>query len=92
MKRFLRLPGYYEIGIDGRSDVAFDGRRFLARAGSGAHYRHFLSKLVHKMHDPRARMSFARTPKNGRRGADQKSSTRALSLGRGDAPGGPVRS
>jgi hypothetical protein len=83
VRRFLRLPAYYEIGIDGRSNVAFDGRRFLARSGTGARYRHFVDKLVRKMHDPRERMSFARARKSGKGQRRQKSSTRALSLGVG---------
>lgn len=81
VRRFLRLPGYYEIGIDGRSNVAFDGRRFLARSGAGARYRRFVDKLVRRMHDPRARMSFARAQKNAKRHAHRKSGTGALSLG-----------
>lgn len=80
VKRFLRLPGYYEIGIDGRANVAFDGRRFLARSGTGTHYRHFVDKLVRKMHDPRARMSFARARKHGKHRTHKNSNARALSL------------
>lgn len=90
VKRFLRLPGYYEIGIDGRSNVAFDGRRFLARSGTGVRYRHFAAKLVRKMHDPRARMSFARAQKHGKRHGHRKSSAQALSLGAGRADDSPL--
>jgi hypothetical protein len=59
VRRFLELPGTYVIGLDGRTDVAFDGRRFLGSAGTGHHYERFVGKLVRQMGNPRAHRSFA---------------------------------
>ncbi len=54
--RFLRLPGFYAIGLDGRTAVDFDGRRFLAAAGGG--YDRFVGRLVRKMAKPKVHRSF----------------------------------
>lgn len=58
-KRFLRLPGGYAIGLDGRTDVAFDGRRFLGAAGTGRHFDKFVGRLVRKMGRTGTHRSFA---------------------------------
>jgi len=68
----IGLPGSYVIGLDGRTDVAFDGRRFLASAGTGRREERFVAKLVKQMRSPRARRSFAAPgdqPRHARHGA-----------------------
>lgn len=68
VRRFLGLPGSYVIGLDGRTDVAFDGRRFLAAAGAGRHEERFVAKLVRQMRSPRARRLFAAPSDHPRHG------------------------
>jgi hypothetical protein len=58
-KRFLELPGGYKIGLDGRTNVAFDGRRFLAASGTGRHFDRFVAQLVRKMGKQGTHRSFA---------------------------------
>ncbi len=57
-KRFLDLPSSYVIGLDGTGNAPFDGRRFLAAAGTGKRYSRFVSGLVRKMGSPGAHRSF----------------------------------
>jgi hypothetical protein len=58
-RSFLRLGSSYVPGLDGRTDVAFDGRLFLTRAAHNDGYDALVSKLVGQMsghsHQPFAR-------------------------------------
>jgi hypothetical protein len=58
-KRFLTLPRSYVVGRDGRSNAAFDGRRFLAAAGTGRRYDRFVTRLAARVANPKAHRSFA---------------------------------
>jgi hypothetical protein len=82
VRRFLGLPGSYVIGLDGRTDVAFDGRRFLAVAGAGHRDERFVTKLVKQMRNPRARRSFAapsdQRPHHPHKAAAHQGAARAL--------------
>lgn len=68
-KRFLSLPRSYVVGRDGRSNAAFDGRRFLAAAGTGRRYDRFVARLVARIANPKARRSFAHLDQRRRHGA-----------------------
>lgn len=57
-KRFLSLPRSYVIGLDGRGNVEFDGRRFLGAAPPRS-YDAFVGRLVGKIDRRRAKRSFA---------------------------------
>jgi hypothetical protein len=57
VRAFLGLPSFYEIGLDARTDVAFDGRRFLRAARPGG-YDALVGRLVQRMTSPGARRSF----------------------------------
>ncbi|MFN8215788.1 MAG: hypothetical protein U0R71_04245 [Solirubrobacterales bacterium] len=57
-KRFLDLPSSYVLGLDGTGNAPFDGRRFLAAAGTGSRYGRFVSRLVGRMERRGAHRSF----------------------------------
>jgi hypothetical protein len=63
-RRFFDLPGTYVPGRDGRSDFAFDGRRFLRAARPGG-YDAFVGRIVRRMATPRAHRSFAHRSGHG---------------------------
>jgi len=72
-KRFLVLAPSYVIGLDGSGNAPFDGRRFLAAAGTGGHYGSFVAKLVRQIDSPRARRSFRHKNGGGAKGSAQAS-------------------
>ncbi|MDQ2630399.1 MAG: hypothetical protein M3Y75_05420, partial [Actinomycetota bacterium] len=77
-RRFLRLGPGYLLGLDGRTNVGFDGRRFLREAGAVG-YDTFVTRLLRRMNRPGVRRSF-RPPRGPRRAV---STGRALLLGNG---------
>lgn len=72
-KRFLALSPSYVIGLDGRTSVGFDGRRFLAAAGTGRGYDRLVGRLVAQMRSPKAQHSFAPGRRPGAAGASAAS-------------------
>lgn len=64
VRQFLRLPGYYEVGLDGRTNVAFDGRRFL-RAARHVGYDGLVARLVQAMDERGEHRSFRHVRSRG---------------------------
>ncbi|MGE0066930.1 MAG: hypothetical protein AB7T48_06205 [Solirubrobacterales bacterium] len=58
-KRFLRLPDRYVIGLGGRGNAQFDGRRYLAAANAVGGYERFSRRMARQLGKRRARRSFA---------------------------------
>lgn len=58
-RRFLDLPSSYVVGLGGRGNAPFDGRRYLAVARSSGGYDRFTGRLARQLGKPKAHRSFA---------------------------------